>query len=275
MTGPTGRDFPDLRVLDGTLAPDVAFVVTTREAGASTGAFASGNLADHVGDRESAVALNRASLQRALGATRGLAVIAAEHGASCRWVYEAGTYGPVDALVTDTPGLGLVALGADCSVVAIAGRRSDGSSIAGVAHCGWRGLVADVVGSLVREVVEAGAQDLRAIVGPTICGRCYPVDDMRAQQVITHCTPGVAQAAVQLIAQADGGARHHIDIGAGVRQQLAEASVDVVTVFGCTAEDERWFSYRASSARFGAGAATGRQAIGVVIGRTSDGIHPQ
>ncbi|MEY2989866.1 MAG: hypothetical protein RLZZ163_782, partial [Actinomycetota bacterium] len=52
MTGPTGRDFPDLRVLDGTLAPDVAFVVTTREAGASTGAFASGNLADHVGDRE-------------------------------------------------------------------------------------------------------------------------------------------------------------------------------------------------------------------------------
>ncbi|MGA1146954.1 MAG: laccase domain-containing protein, partial [Candidatus Nanopelagicales bacterium] len=88
MTGPTGRDFPDLRVLDGTLAPDVAFVVTTREAGASTGAFASGNLADHVGDRESAVALNRASLQRVLGATRGLAVIAAEHGASCRWVYE-------------------------------------------------------------------------------------------------------------------------------------------------------------------------------------------
>jgi YfiH family protein len=269
VTDRNGRDVPGLRVLDGMLAPNVAFVVTTREAGASIGAFARGNVADHVGDQVSAVTRNRTALQQALGAARGLAVIAAEHGGSCSRVHEAGIYGPVDALITDTPGLGLVALGADCAVIGIAGRRLDGTSVAGVAHCGWRGLVADILGSLVRGMVDAGGQNLQAVVGPTICGSCYPVDQVRAERVIADCTPGVVEATVQVIASTGGAVTHHLDIQAGVHQRLTELGVDISVAFGCTAEDERWFSHRASIAQWGAGAVTGRHALGVVIGPES------
>jgi len=263
VTGSTGRNFPDLRVLDGSLTSGVGFVVTTRDGGASTGVFERGNLADHVGDSPAAVADNRASLARHLGAERGLAVIAAEHGASSKWVREPGTYGQADALVTDVRGLGIVALGADCAVIGIGATRGDGSFVAGVAHCGWRGLVLDVVSSLVRQIEDAGGQDLQAVLGPTICGACYQVDESRAQQVMGACTPRVARAAVGASVLVG---RYQLDVRAGARERLVELGVNVRYEYPCTAEDGRWFSYRSATDHRGPSAQTGRHGLGVVIG---------
>jgi polyphenol oxidase len=167
-----------------------------------SGAYARGNLADHVGDSAGAVVINRALLQDALGAHRGLAVIAAVHGASTAWVNAAGTYGDVDGLLTEVEGLGILALGADCAVVGVAATRLDGTPVIGVAHCGWRGLVADAVGTLVGQIQSAGGRDLHAILGPTICGACYLIDEERSRQVTrrvyTRCWSGFRESSGQV-----------------------------------------------------------------------------
>lgn len=262
MTSGTGRDFPGLRVLSGTLADGARFAVSTRELGASTGVFAQGNIADHVGDSPIAVAANRTALARSLDARRGLAFVSAVHGSSIGVARKPGTYGGVDALVTDVPGLGIVALGADCAIVGIAATREDGAVVVGVAHCGWRGLVADVLASVVEEIEGMGGRGLQAVLGPTICGSCYSVDETRVEQVLNQCTSKVAHAAV---GPRDDSGRYPLDVRAGVRARLKELSVTLHLDCGCTAEDDRWFSYRACVNRSGPSAQTGRQALGVVI----------
>lgn len=268
MTSGIGRDFPGLRVLDGTLSGGVRYAVTTREGGASSGGYARGNLADHVGDSPSAVTLNRSSLTKALGAHRGLAVIAAVHGAASAWVREAGTYSEVDVLLTDVEGLGILALGADCAVIGVAATRLDGTHVVGVAHCGWRGLVADAVGAVVEQIESAGGRNLEAVLGPTICGTCYLVDEDRARQVLDACTPDVSRVTVS---PTGSSGQFHLDIRAGVRQRLTELGVAIALDCGCTAEDDRWFSHRSSVNLFGSGAKTGRHGLGIVIGGNQRG----
>lgn len=264
MDDGAGRNFPDLRVLDGDLGTGVRYAITSRERGASRGTFAYGNLADHVGDDPVAVEINRRSLSRALRASQGLAVIEAVHGDDVAWATAAGSYANVDALVTDSVGVGLVALGADCSVIGIGAITSDGIPIAGVAHCGWRGLVADVVGAVVTRITSAGGRQLRAVIGPTICGSCYRVDADRREEVLNRCSPGVAAAAV---GQDQAAASAGLDVRSGVRRRLEELGVDVVADVGCTAEDDRWFSHRATVERAGPRARTGRHGLAVVIDR--------
>ncbi len=262
MDDGTGRTFPDLRVLEGELGAGVRYAATSRELGASRGAFAYGNLADHVGDDPVAVEFNRRSLSRHLRASQGLAIIEAVHGDDVAWVTAAGSYAKVDALVTDSVGVGLVALGADCSVIGIGAISSDGVPIAGVAHCGWRGLVADVVGTVVTRITSAGGMHLRAVIGPTICGSCYRVDADRRDAVLARCSPAVSAAAVGHDRAASG-----LDVRSGVRVRLEELGVEVVADVGCTAEDDRWFSHRATVERSGPQARTGRHGLAVVIDR--------
>lgn len=258
----TGRGFPDLRVIRGSLSASVRFAVSTRQGGASSGPFAQGNLADHVGDSAVAVQHNRACLARELGANHGMAVISAAHGAQAAWVSEAGTYPGVDALLTDVAGLALVALGADCAVAGIAAERVDGTSLVGVLHCGWRGLVADVVGALVTQIEHAGGRNLTAVLGPTICGSCYLVDQERTRRVMDACPPSVVDAAIR---PSSAPGQFHLDIRAGVRQRLIDEGVLIESDFGCTAEDERWFSHRDSVNQGGPDARTGRHGLGISI----------
>ena len=114
----TGRHFPDLRVVKGSLG-SASWVVSTRLGGVSRGDFAESNLADHVGDDASHVSANRRALADQLGASTGLAVIRAEHGRNIARVTESGDVPGVDGVTTSRAGLGLVALGADCAVIGL------------------------------------------------------------------------------------------------------------------------------------------------------------
>ena len=263
----TGRDFPDLRVHADRLHSGTRYVVTARTGGASVGAFARGNLAVHVGDDPVAVEGNRAALTRTLSAPGGLAFIGAVHGADVAWADRPGTFEGFDGLITTLEGLGVVALGADCAVVGLSALREDGAPIVAVGHCGWRGLVTDILGALANGVREAGGRDLAAVVGPAICAACYRVDSERIAQVRRECSPKVVEAAVVSVAGDEPG--FGLDIGAGARARLVELDVRVVTEFGCTAEDPNWFSHRRTISQNGADALTGRHGLAMVI--ESDG----
>lgn len=231
----------------------VLWAATGRSGGVSRAPFDGLNLAGYVGDDPDDVAENRRLLAAHFGlpASR-LALMDAVHGDEVAEVVDGGVVAGVDVLVTDRPDLVIVALGADCVPLALVG--DDGCTIA-VAHCGWRGLVVGAVGAAVGTVRERGADIALAVLGPSVCGACYPVPPARAEEVRTAVPRAVADAA--LVTCADG--QPGIDVREGVAAQLVSLGVPVGAIEragGCTVTDPGLFSYRRDGL-------TGRQGIAV------------
>lgn len=227
---------------------------TGRPGGVSAAEFRSLNLADHVGDSPEAVSRNRRLLAEKVGLAEGdLAIMKAAHGRDHALVTEGGTVPLVDILVTRTPGLGLVALAADCVPIALV------DPVAGVAaavHSGWRGVAVDAAGAAVEAMVAAGAhpEDIVAHLGPAICAGCYEVSsDVREE---------VAAAAPEAWADTRQGTPS-VALHSGVIAQLRAAGVTQITNDStCTAEDPELFSYRRDGV-------TGRQGVVVCLPEAS------
>lgn len=101
---------------------------------------------------------------------RSWAVVDQVHGAHAVRATAALNYGSGDALFTTEPDLPLAMFTADCLGVAL---TAEGA--VGVAHAGWRGIVAGVVPALIGEMIDAGFRPVRAAVGPGIGPCCYEV----------------------------------------------------------------------------------------------------
>jgi YfiH family protein len=93
------------------------------------------------------------------------------HGADVAVVEEpGGAAGEVgDAAVSKAPGVALAILTADCAPVAFASPEG----VIGVAHAGWRGLVAGVLEETVAAMRGLGASSVYAALGPCIHAECY------------------------------------------------------------------------------------------------------
>lgn len=144
-----------------------------------------------------------------------------------------------DALVTTTPGLGLMVRVADCVPVLLA---DPATGVIGVVHAGRAGVALDVVGRTVRRMQEQGAHDLLAWVGPHVCGGCYEVPEQMREEV--------AAVVPQTRAETTWGTPA-LDLGAGVRAQLRAHGIDPVEVARCTREDDALHSYRRDGERSG------------------------
>jgi YfiH family protein len=149
-----------------------------------------------------------------------------------------------DALASDVPGQAIVTYHADCFPLLFSDRAH--GVVAG-AHAGWRGALAGVAASTVAGLVgEYGTQpaELEVLIGPGICGRCYPVGEEIARQFEARHGRG------QRYLQRDSG-EVRLDIAAALRLQLEDAGVDgdrIRTAGWCTREEDRWFSHRAGRA---------------------------
>lgn len=222
------------------------FAVTDRVGGASGPPYQGLNLALHVGDDRAAVLQNRARVAAELAVPR-LAWMDQVHGRAVAQVdaaYPDSPGGPaqVDALVTRQRGLALAVLVADCTPVLAA---DPWAGVVGVAHAGRRGLQLGVVPALIAAMRDLGAHDIVAVIGPSICGRCYRVPLALQEEVAAGCPAASSTAR-------DGSPS--LDIAAGVAAQLAELGVPVDARPGCSAEDPGLFSYRRD------GGVTGRYA---------------
>jgi YfiH family protein len=228
----------------GSLGGEVRFAFTSRLGGFSTGCSAepydSLNLSLNVGDEPAAVERNRRDVLERLAVPRA-AWLHAQHGAVVQVVDgapepdgghpEAGYR--ADGLVTAATDLALGALSADCALVVLADPTA---GVVGSLHCGRPGLLAGAVDAMVSTLRENGAQQIRAAVGPTICGSCYEVPADMAAAVVAVVPAAFSRA------RAGGSA---LDVRAGVIDQLRHAGVQVVRlVAGCTREDPTTFSYR-------------------------------
>jgi polyphenol oxidase len=158
---------------------------------------------------------------------------AVESVESLESVEDAGRAPSCDALVASQPGVALLARAADCVPVLLADPAT--GWIAAV-HSGRPGLAGGVVPAAVAALRERGGDPTVAWIGPHVCGACYEVPADLQEQVAS-----VVPEARSTTSWGTPG----LDLGAGVRAQLAAAGIDDVrTVDACTREDASWPSYR-------------------------------
>jgi YfiH family protein len=151
-------------------------------------------------------------------------------------------HGIGDGLVTAEPGITLAVRAADCVPVLFADTEA---GMIGACHCGRPGVVAGIVPATLAAMRDLGASRITAWIGPYVCGRCYEVPsrmqaDVAAVEPATRATTSWGTPS--------------LDLGAGVRAQLARAQVGLIDLSCCTRESPDLFSYRRE------GKLSGRQA---------------
>ena len=165
--------------------------------------------------------------------------------------------GQADALMTNSPGVAVMTLHADCLPIILV--DPDALAVCAI-HSGWRGTVADVPGAAVAALVEqfgAAPERIVALIGPGIRSCCYEVGD----EVIASWREMAGDDAEFAIAS--GPRRWHLDLPDANRWLLLRAGIkpehidDLALCTRC--HGDRWFSHR------GQGPETGRFAAMVGI----------
>ncbi|MCA4132770.1 polyphenol oxidase family protein [Arthrobacter sp. M4] len=193
-----------------------------------------GNLALHTGDDPDDVTRRRAALESAVGlGGERFHFMNQVHGNVVAYVDGHGGVPTADAMVS--LGKPLAVMVADCVPVVLVGTSDSGRPVFGVAHAGRPGTALGIVPAAVAEMRRRGAAEIKAWVGPSICGACYEVPaEMQAEVV----------AAVPESSSLTSWGTPSLDLPAAVRSQLESAGVGVDHVAECTLENEALFSYR-------------------------------
>jgi YfiH family protein len=216
---------------------EVAF--STRRGGISEGPYESLNLGLLTDDPADHVEQNRTRLCEAVGAEPArLAMNRQVHAATVNRA-EPGERGKEgDGLWTDTPGLPMLKLTADCLPVALA--RQTGNPGLALLHAGRLGLLEGV---LEAGVATLGGRRLAAAVGPGIGPCCYEVGEEIADAYRARFGGEALRG-------------RNLDLWTVAELLLREAGVErVERVDVCTACNAEFFSHRRD------GGVTGRQGV--------------
>jgi YfiH family protein len=210
---------------------------TDRLGGYSQGDFSSLNLALHVEDDPALVLKNRELMTEQHGATMYMNQV---HGDDVAVITNTEHASPTcDALITSTPGITLAVLTADCIPLLLSSQN-----VVAAVHVGRRGLVNGVARKTVQMMRELGAQEISGKLGPSICARCYEVDQKTFDEVVALHPTAKSQSATGTTS---------LDLAKALVVDLSILSVQCTVDNRCTNEDPNLFSYRKSHR-------TGRQA---------------
>jgi hypothetical protein len=216
----------------------VNFRFTESTGGKSTGAFLSRNLALHVGDHPEIVESNRRSLSDEIGLP--VQFMEQVHGDHVEVIDDYIQPSPTaDALVTSNPKMALAVMVADCIPLLLANQGS-----AAAVHVGRKGLLNKIFLKAITEMRKVDSSPISAVIGPSICGRCYEVSPEIFAEV-TQLFPRAAAETVQ--------GTPSLDLSAALTFELEKIDIDVLTIARCTVEDSSLYSYRRDGI-------TGRQA---------------
>lgn len=149
----------------------------------------------------------------------------------------AGAGSSADGAVTTVIGAVLAAHTADCAPVVLVGE-----GVVGVAHVGWRGIVAGVIPAVVAAMrrgdgpIRRETAELTAVLGPCIRAAHYEfgsADLATVEEVAGPRCRGIT---------ADG--RPALDLAGAVDAVLAEAGVTEFVDLGIDTAAPEWFSHR-------------------------------
>lgn len=202
---------------------------TTRAGGVSTGIYASLNLGANRGDDLKNVRENYRRTCDAMEVDITKLVFAKQvHKDTVRVVTAEdagkGLDAPVDyeadGLITDVPGLTLVAFGADCLTMLL---YDPVHRAIGAVHAGWRGTALGIAERAVERMGEhygTHPADLLVALGPCI-GKCCFETDRDVPEAMTAALGG--EAAPYLTD--DGGGKYHVDLRGLNALRLVRAGV--------------------------------------------------
>jgi YfiH family protein len=197
---------------------------TDRRKGNSLGVYESLNFGFHVGDDSAAVAANRALL----GNTQFMNQV---HGNDVLVIDQVLDHEPTcDALITTTAGISLAVMVADCIPLLLISQKA----VAAV-HVGRAGLINDVAVKALEQMRNLGANQIHAILGPSICGKCYEVP-LKMQQEAASTHPASLSSTYQ--------GTPSLDLPAGLIAELIKQGVTYEASPICTMEDPLYYSHR-------------------------------
>jgi YfiH family protein len=236
--------------------------VSGRSGGVSEGEIGSLNLSFRAGDTPLNVQENRSRLALSLGITPTQLFFPAQtHSIHVKRV-ESGTSADsltdTDALISNSPGLCICVMSADCVPILMYDPVS--KAVAAV-HAGWRGTVGKILTSTVKAMQAAFGthpRDIIAGIGPSICPEVYEVGEEVVQAALAAF--GTKQG---LITKEDGQGKGYFNLWEANRLQLLDLGVaaDSIEVAGiCTyRQSHQFFSARKSGNR------AGRFAAGIML----------
>ena len=226
----------------------VTHCFTTRLGGVSTGVLSSLNLGNHRGDSAENVEENYRILGKAVGFVPEQLVLTRQiHSNIVRAVTDADragldhrSYPECDALITNTPGVGLVIFTADCTPILF---HDPVTGAVGAAHAGWKGTAQGIARKTVEAMVSAFGCDprnIRAAIGPNIAQCCFQTD----RDVPDAMTDALGNAALPFIRRA--GDKYYVNLKEINALFLRHAGVRHIEISGdCTfCQHDRFWSHR-------------------------------
>jgi len=145
-----------------------------------------------------------------------------------------------DGMVTEESGIALGVLTADCVPVFFwdASRR-----VAGITHAGWRGTYHGIVSKMImafRQNFASKAENIRAVLGPSIGPCCYEVGDEFSEFFPQFYIPGENSGDVT--------SKGHMDLPGAVLHELELAGIPSSNILNCqictACQNKRFFSHR-------------------------------
>ena len=248
---------PSVPYLSIPVLQDMRFIVaavSTRMGGISQNPYCSLNLGYHVGDVHESVAENRRRFCSKLAIEVGSLVISQQvHGNSTTVIDEShkghGAYGHedaiygADAMITESGGVALAVLTADCVPVMVV---DPVRKAIGIAHAGWRGTLRMIAAKAVlkmRDTFGTEPADCLVTIGPSIGPCCYTAGEDVISQFQSAFGPAVCVA------------KDRLDLQLAVKLQLTRVGVKKSNISSsrlCTAcNTDLFYSYRAEGGRTG------------------------
>lgn len=234
---------------------------STRLGGVSEGCLSSMNLSFTRGDDLEKVRENFRRMGMAIGfETKDLVLSDQTHTTNVRLVTEADRgkgfdrerdYTDVDGLITDTPGLMLVTIYADCVPLYFV---DPVHKAIGLSHSGWKGTVhrmGKVTMERMAEEFGTRPEDVQAAIGPSICQDCYEVSEDVAQAFMDE----FADQLDDRLVYRKGNGKYQLNLWNANERILLEAGIrpehlSITNICTCC-NHELLFSHRASHGQRG------------------------
>ena len=140
-------------------------------------------------------------------------------------------YPQTDALILNNDEHAIFLNFADCTPVILYDKKQ---KIGAISHAGWRGTVQRIVPKTI-EKMQSNPQDIIAVIGPAICGKCYEVGEDVFNQLKSSVEnfEGLSQGLF-------------VDLKSINARQLEEMGVKQIDICPyCTScDNDKFFSYR-------------------------------
>ncbi|SFT59415.1 conserved hypothetical protein [Pseudovibrio denitrificans] len=216
----------------------------TREGGVSSGIYKGLNVGLGSSDNREDVLENRRRVAEKLGTTPEHLVTPYQIH-STKVLSVSGPFAEeddkrADALVTNTPGVAIGILTADCGPILFV---DPDKGVIGAAHSGWKGAVDGILPNTVKAMQQLGADpaNITAVMGPMISQQAYEVGPEFALRFLEQSKDNQ-----RFFVPSEKPLHSMFDLPAFIKAQLDQLGLkEVIDLKLCTyADADRFFSYR-------------------------------